>query len=442
MENLSPNHENFILIILGVFVVIVKNEKEEIYDRLSSLNLLELTINLLGKLMLSNLTLPLYILQTILISKQVLKKLCSDEPLISNLLNFLGKTINKESFSIKNKKLSIKIYCLIVENNEGKKLLSLKVPKALFSKQFYTSLDSSAKSLVDSFHQYFKGNKKLLKIINNIKNGDTNNEISVQSFDTNNYFLNDSDFNNKSTNLINPMKQEKEKDNILDEIDIKLEEKLKTSEKKSSNKNDYKYGNININNININAYINGENTSFTSLEGNVQPLNSLLENLTLYHNKKIPLKNQNEGIENYNEKESILKSQYQQVNNQPQLNQFINQINHQNSQNTSTGIKYQQQSNLISYPNQPKISMSNMSNTVISPQPQYNNQMMKQQMIQNQNYNNFQNTPQYNQLYLSNLNNQNFNNINQFNSFNNINKSNQMMNSLQGNQNRDFHNYN
>eukprot|EP00340_Litonotus_pictus_P007870 CAMPEP_0170526542 /NCGR_PEP_ID=MMETSP0209-20121228/11936_1 /TAXON_ID=665100 ORGANISM="Litonotus pictus, Strain P1" /NCGR_SAMPLE_ID=MMETSP0209 /ASSEMBLY_ACC=CAM_ASM_000301 /LENGTH=312 /DNA_ID=CAMNT_0010816407 /DNA_START=741 /DNA_END=1679 /DNA_ORIENTATION=+ len=117
----------------------------------------------------------------------------------------------------------IKIYTILVENTLGKRAISEKVPKTLFNKAFYTSLDDSSKALLDSFYNHFKHNKRLKDIIYEIKNSDdtinsTADGNSHLSADTNNFILrsiNQSLSNNGSDQILNQNKQE-----VLENISV------------------------------------------------------------------------------------------------------------------------------------------------------------------------------------------------------------------------------
>jgi hypothetical protein len=114
-------------------------------------------------------TLPLYIIEFFIYCKESVKYLCCNKKLLDECFNGLGKNISSKNkkFSDKNKKSCIKIYSVLVQNPNGKKELNRKIPKVLFNKKFYDSLDQKSKKYMDSFYSNFLENddKRLSKII-------------------------------------------------------------------------------------------------------------------------------------------------------------------------------------------------------------------------------------------------------------------------------------
>lgn len=188
MDILSANHESLILICLGVFVILLKSSEKNLLAYLSSINILQSSVLIMNKMSGTNLTLPLFMIQNLLSDKNNLNKFCENYNLLSTCLNSLGKSISKDNLPLKLIKSIIKVYSMIMENPNGKKAISQKVPKTLFNKDFYSSLDDATKSYLDVFHNHFKANKKLKEIIQTIKGINPNESGSLT-------FTNHSTFN-------------------------------------------------------------------------------------------------------------------------------------------------------------------------------------------------------------------------------------------------------
>jgi hypothetical protein len=158
---------------------------------LTKIQIINCAIGLINDLIGENMTLPLYIIEFFISCKESVKYLCYNKKLLDDCLNGLGKSISSKNknMSDKNKKSIIKIYSVLVQNPNGKKELNRKIPKVLFNKKFYDSLDQKSKKYMDSFYSNFLENddKRLSKIIcdiignesvtkiENLKNNNENN---------------------------------------------------------------------------------------------------------------------------------------------------------------------------------------------------------------------------------------------------------------------------
>lgn len=201
MEATNSNQESLILIVLGVFVVVLKTEDRSIIPYLNSINMMSTSVSILGKMTGPNLTLPLFMLQTMLSDKECLETFCERKRQLSECLNYLGKNVSKETLPIKLVKSIVKVYGLIVKHPNGRKAFSQKVPKILYNEKFYDSLDDSTRSYLDIVYTTFENNKKLQQIVSKLQakgkgvvlpTKSTYDSASVFSYDTLFYRVNPS----------------------------------------------------------------------------------------------------------------------------------------------------------------------------------------------------------------------------------------------------------
>ena len=157
------------MIVLGIFVVLLKSCDEKIKRYICKLQIINSAIGLINELSGENVTLPLFIIEIFIACGESVKNLCNNKKLLDECLNGLGKNIcsKNKNISDKNKKSIIKIYLVLVQNPNGKRELNKKIPKVLFNKKFYDSLNESTKKYMDSFYSNFLENddKRLSKII-------------------------------------------------------------------------------------------------------------------------------------------------------------------------------------------------------------------------------------------------------------------------------------
>jgi hypothetical protein len=413
MDILSANHESLILICLGVFVVLLKSAEKSLLVYLSSINILQSSVIIMNKMSGTNLTLPLFMIQNLLSDKNNLNNFCEDTSLLNTCLHSLGKSISKENLPLKLIKSIVKVYSMIIENNNGKKAISQKVPKTLFNKDFYNSLDDATKSYLDSFHSHFKSNKKLKEIIQNIK-GVSNDNSSLNltnlkninfdltshcSKDTLNYYFNETTLD--ETEKIKPVNKEAKEYNDIEEVNkenlshnmlgscttlksgspIKVDSKERDNEsrlfqfqmqslnllKNNSNSNTV---NSNSNNNNI-EYLNQEglestNNSFkfkeiTELTSNNPSKNTGLNSLgTKLQSKKYKENSftpTSRDLEDKQEKEKINSMKTQNVlnMNNPNLNSInnmtnINNMNNLNNINLNSNLGFYNGEKLMQIP--------------------------------------------------------------------------------------------
>lgn len=169
IEPLSSNHENLILLVLGVFSTLIKASDDGLNEYIRSLGIFENIVTIFNKISNSNITLPIFLIQYFLASTYYLDLLCKKEDLLKKFLRKLGKHISNNNTTCLNVKNIIKVYGYLVKNEFSKIILSEKVPKILFTRSFYMTLDVSSKNLLENFYDSFKNCKIIMKYVESLK---------------------------------------------------------------------------------------------------------------------------------------------------------------------------------------------------------------------------------------------------------------------------------
>ena len=175
--NKAKPYEYIRLTALGVIGSLIKIDSSIVIEYLLNTEIIPLCLRIMERGSELSKTVACFIVQKIISDDGGLKYICEkNERLdaINSVLSFMLK--NKPSIRLL--KHIIRAYNKLAENENGKKLLKLKLPPEMKTREFLNTLDDSSKKWLFNLFKLLKDEKTIMRMNQNDNNG-INNDINI-----------------------------------------------------------------------------------------------------------------------------------------------------------------------------------------------------------------------------------------------------------------------